>query len=111
MFDQRGTESRQDGIIRVLQPKRREERANETFEKSPAFKVSLLVRIRNRGMVKCLFSSIQSTARGLFWREMWGGKNPKNPPVMFYHLRRGAVNVRVLQLTAITSPGLANSAT
>lgn len=75
MFDQRGAESRQDGSgDQGFATKRREERVNETFEKSPAFKVPLLVRIRNRGMVKCLFSSIQSTARGLLWREMWEKK-------------------------------------
>lgn len=34
----------------------------------------------------------------------------KNPLVMFPNLRCGEVNVRVLQLTAITSPGLANAA-
>lgn len=38
-----------------------------------------------------------------------GKKKGKKNLVMFFRLRCGAVNMRVLQLTAITPPGLANA--
>lgn len=61
MFDQRGAESRQDGSgDQGFATKRREERVNETFVKSPAFKVSLLVRVRTEARLNVF--SLQSKA-------------------------------------------------
>ena len=124
MFDQWGTESPQDGSRdQGFATKLREERLNETFEKWSLrlsdFKVSLRehVRIESWSTAKCLFPLIPGTARGLFWREICEAEETKKEKenekkkktVMFYHLRCGAVNMRVLQLTAITPPGLANA--